>query len=63
VWWALIEEIALRAEEKGDGDVCVGGYHVHKDIWAAAYMVFCVGTRQWVQGASCFLKWKKVVCF
>ena len=38
VWWALIEEIALRAEEMaGEKEMaCVRGYHLYKDIWAAA---------------------------
>ena len=39
MWWALIEEIALRAEEMaGEKEIacCVRGYHVYKDIWAAA---------------------------
>ena len=39
VWWALIEEIAQRAEvmacEK-EMACCVRGYHVDKDMWAAA---------------------------
>ena len=37
-WWALIEEIAPRAEEMaGEKEIacCVRG-HVYKDIWAAA---------------------------
>ena len=33
MWWALIEEIALLAEEVV---CCVRGYHVYKDVWAAA---------------------------
>ena len=39
MWWALIEEIAQRAEEMaGEKEIacCVRGYHVYKDIWAAA---------------------------
>ena len=39
VWWALIEEIAPRAKEMaGEKEIacCVRGYHVYKDIWAAA---------------------------
>jgi len=39
VWWALIEEIAPRAEEMaGEKEIacCVRCYHVYKDIWAAA---------------------------
>ena len=39
VWWALIEEIAPRAKEMTDEKeiaCCVRGYHVYKDIWAAA---------------------------
>ena len=39
MWWALIEEIAPRAEEMaGEKEIasCVRGYHVYNDIWAAA---------------------------
>jgi len=39
VWWALIEEIAQHAEEMaGEKEIacCVRGYHVYKDIGAAA---------------------------
>ena len=39
VWWALIEEIAPRAEEMAcekEMARCVRGYHVYKDMWAAA---------------------------
>ena len=39
VWWALIEEIASHAEEMaGEKEIacCVRGYHIYKDIWAAA---------------------------
>ena len=35
VWWALIEEIAQRAEEMAcekETACCVRGYHVYKDI-------------------------------
>ena len=38
VWWALIEEIALHAEEMASEKVmacCVRG-RVYKDIWATA---------------------------
>ena len=45
-WWALIEKVALRAMLNrqiemachGEKEVtsCVRGYHVYKDIWAAA---------------------------
>ena len=39
VWWALIEKIAPCAEvmacEK-EMACCVRGYHVYKDMWAAA---------------------------
>ena len=44
-WWALIEKVALRAMLnrqiemacRGEKKVtCVRGYHVYKDIWAAA---------------------------
>ena len=33
MWWALIEEIAARAEEMA---CCVRGYQACKDTWAAA---------------------------
>ena len=33
MWWVLIEEIAQHAEEMAR---CVRGYHICKDIWAAA---------------------------
>ena len=39
MWWALIEEIAPRSEEmavKKEMACCVRGYHVYKNIWAAA---------------------------
>ena len=38
VWWALIEEIAQRAEEMaGEKEiVCSVRGHVYKDIWATA---------------------------
>ena len=39
MWWALIEKIAQRAEEMaGEKETacCVRGYHIYKDIWAAA---------------------------
>ena len=38
MWWALIE-IAPRAKEMaGEKEMayCVRGYHIYKDIWAAA---------------------------
>ena len=38
MWWALIEEITLRAEKMADEKeitCCVRG-HVYKDIWAPA---------------------------
>ena len=39
VWWSLIEEIALCAEEMpGEKEIacCVRGYHAKEDIWTAA---------------------------
>ena len=39
MWWALIEEIAPHAEEMaGEKEIacCVRGYHVYKNLWAAA---------------------------
>ena len=39
VWWALIEEIAQRAEEMAcekETACCVRGDYDYKDIWAAA---------------------------
>ena len=43
MWWALIEEIAQRAEEMA---CCVRGYHVYKDTWAAAVGEVLVGSRE-----------------
>ena len=39
MWWALIEEITPHAKEMaGEKEMacCVRGYHIYKDIWAAA---------------------------
>ena len=39
MWRSLIEEITLHAEEMaGEKETacCVRGYHIYKDIWAAA---------------------------
>ena len=39
MWWSLIEEIALCAEEMpGEKEIacCVRGYHAKEDIWTAA---------------------------
>ena len=39
VWWALIEEITLHAEEMaGEKEMacCIRGYHVNKDMWEGA---------------------------
>ena len=39
MWWALIEEIAPDAEEmtvEKEMACCVRGYHIYKNIWAAA---------------------------
>ena len=42
VWWALIEEMAGEKEI-----ACVRGYHVYKDIWAAAIRkCWCVARSQ-----------------
>ena len=41
VWWGLIAEIAPRAEEiVGEKEIacCVRGYHIYKNIWAAAIL-------------------------
>ena len=49
MWWALIEEIALRAEEMaGEKEMacCVRGYQVYKDIWAAAIGEVLVCSRE-----------------
>ena len=52
VWWALIEEIAPRAEEMaGEKKIayCVRGYYIYKDIhvWAAAiWECWCVAQSQ-----------------
>ena len=42
MWWALIGEIAPRAEEMAcekEMACCVRGCHVYKDIWAVAIIV------------------------
>ena len=48
MWWALIEEIAPRAEEMACEKemACVRGYHVYKDIWAAAIGEVLVCSRE-----------------
>ena len=49
VWLALIEEIAPRAEEMAcekEMACCVRGYHVCKDIWAAAIRKVLVCSRE-----------------
>ena len=49
MWRALIEEIALHAEEMAgekEMDCCVIGYHVHKDIWAAVIVEMLVCSRE-----------------
>ena len=49
VWWALLEEIAPHAEEMACGKemaCCVRGYHVYKDIWAAAILEVLVCSRE-----------------
>ena len=49
MWWALIEEIALCAEEMAcekEMACCVRGYHVYKDMWAAAIGEVLVCSRE-----------------
>ena len=49
VWWALIEEITLCAEKMaGEKEIpcCVRGYHVYKDIWAAAIWEVLICSRE-----------------
>ena len=49
MWWALIEEITLRAKEmtcEKEMACCVRGYHVYKDIWAAAIVEVLVCGRE-----------------
>ena len=49
MWWALIEEITPRAEEMAcekEMTCCVRGYHVYKDIWAAAIGEVLVCSRE-----------------
>ena len=49
VWWALIEEITPRAEEMAcekEMACCVRGYHVYKDIRAAAIGEVLVCSRE-----------------
>ena len=48
VWWALVE-IALRAEEMAcekEIACCVRGYHIYKDMWAAAIGEVLVCSRE-----------------
>ena len=49
MWWALIKEIALRAEEMACEKkmvCCVRGYQAYKDIWAAAIGEVLVCSRE-----------------
>ena len=49
MWWALIEEIALHAEEMAcekETACCVRGYHVYKYIWASAIGEVLVCSRE-----------------
>ena len=49
MWWALIEEIAPRAEEMAcekEMVCCARGYQVYKDIWAAAIGELLVCSRE-----------------
>ena len=49
MWWALIEEIAPRAEEMAkekEMACCVRGYQVYKDIWSAAIGEVLVYSRE-----------------
>ena len=49
MWWALIEEIAPHAEEmvhEKEMACCVRGYHVYKDLWAAAFGEVLVCNRE-----------------
>ena len=49
MWWALIEEIALRAEEMAcekEMACCVRGYHIYKHIWTAAIGEVLVCSRE-----------------
>ena len=71
MWWALIEEIALRAEEMAcekEMACCVRGYHVYKDIWAAAIGEVLVCSREPTNIGKIFvvklyLRKKIFVCF
>ena len=58
VWWAwaLIEEIAQRAEEMaGEKEIacCVRGYHIYKDIWAAAIREVLVCSTELTKNFRC----------
>jgi len=60
LWWALIEEIAPRAEDMaGEKEIacCVRGYHVYKDIWAAAIGDVLVCHRWCVVGKFVLVKY------
>ena len=49
MWWALIEEITVRAEEiacEKDMACCVKGYYIYKDIWAVAIREVLVCSRE-----------------
>ena len=49
MWSALIEEMALRAEEMAcekEMACCVRGYHMYKDTWAAVIGDLCVAGSQ-----------------
>ena len=57
VWWALIEEIAPRAEEMaGEKEIacCVRG-NVYKDIWAAAIWEVLVCSTEPTNGGTIFV--------
>ena len=58
VWWALIEEIALRAEEMAcekEMACCVRSYHVYKDIWPAAIGEVLVCSRKPINVVKIFV--------
>ena len=49
MWWALIEEFVPRVEEMaGEKEMacCVRGYHIYKDLWAAAIGEVLVCSRE-----------------
>ena len=62
MWWALIEEIALRVKEMAcEKEVaCVRGYQVYKDIRAAAIgeVLVCTCSREPTNAENYYIRVK-----